>query len=68
MILNKLIHWAHTLRISAQHLWFDLPESRRNGTQATIAFDNAAALPHPETRLLDKVTPPNTDDLAIVKI
>jgi transcriptional regulator with XRE-family HTH domain len=27
--LGKLIHWADTLRIPAEHLWFDLPEQRR---------------------------------------
>ncbi|MGH8903786.1 MAG: hypothetical protein ACRDYA_19455 [Egibacteraceae bacterium] len=27
--LDKLIHWALTLRIPPHHLWFDLPEKRR---------------------------------------
>jgi transcriptional regulator with XRE-family HTH domain len=65
--LNKLIHWAHTLKIPARHLWFDLPESRRNDTQATTASDNATGLPHPREALPGKVTPPTTDDLAIVR-
>ncbi|MGH8884559.1 MAG: hypothetical protein ACRDYX_05170 [Egibacteraceae bacterium] len=64
--LNKLIHWAHTLKIPVQHLWFDLPESRRNGTQATTATDNAA-FSHPEKTFPDKVTPPTADDLTIVQ-
>src|SRR5918998_3826492 len=45
--LDKLIHWAHMLKIPAQYLWFDLPEARRNGAQATTSTDSASVLPHP---------------------
>jgi hypothetical protein len=66
--LNKLIHWAHTLKIPVQRLWFDLPECRRNGAQATAAApDNGSVLSRLKESLPGKVTPPTADDLVIVK-
>lgn len=65
--LDKLIHWAHTLRIPVQHLWFDLPESRRNGGRVTTPTGNASALSHLRELLPDKMTAPTTDDLVVVR-
>ena len=36
--LDRLAHWANTLRIPPEHLWFELPDKSRGGSrrQATI--------------------------------
>ncbi len=43
--LDKLIHWARTLRIPPHELWFDLPGVRRHGHQATSRTDDHSRQP-----------------------
>ncbi len=52
--LDKLIHWARTLRIPPYCLWFDLPGSARGGVlQPQAQLDEATCIPY-RTESLDR--------------
>ncbi|MGH8902778.1 MAG: helix-turn-helix domain-containing protein [Egibacteraceae bacterium] len=59
--LDKLIHWAQTLRIPAQHLWFDLPEERR-GLPQVNGVGNGLVVPD-KSLLVVEWTPECTESL-----
>ncbi|MGH8884363.1 MAG: transcriptional regulator [Egibacteraceae bacterium] len=60
--LDTLIRWAQILRIPAQHLWFDLPGERRNGS--VVMGGGGGGVGVPDGRLLVvEWTPESTTSL-----